>query len=468
MGDDARPKGPFVLNIRMSGRLVPFAAGLTVFAVLPFLGGSAASTQRADVVLAAGAASEVAVQDAVGVVEAARQGLAGPDAPALLGDAVAVGGGNAAFSGASGLFMFPSITLAPLSAPLNALATALTTAQAVVAPLAGGSAATGFIHPVAGGESSAFGPRIHPVLGRAMFHTGIDLMAACGTPIRAAADGTVIYARVSNSWGLRTIIEHTSGIKTAYGHQSKFLVEEGDVVKQGQVIGLVGTTGWSTGCHLHFDVIINERYVDPAPYLGFTPSAADSIPYAVVPHLVLDQGGRTVRTVEDGDVPIPPRGTSGSSSSVDGSGSTPTTPTATPTTTRPTTSGTTTTKPTTSATGTGTSTGTPTSGATTTTTPPATTTTTTPPATTTTTTPPATTTTTNDSSPTSTGQSTSSAEQSIATTSEPAPVGSSDSAPDQTATSDASGTSEASSSSTTSSSTSESTSDSGSTADATP
>ena len=267
MGDDARPKGPFVLNIRMSGRLVPFAAGLTLFAVLPFLGGSAANPERADVVLAAGAPADVAVQDAVGVVEAARQGLAGPGGPALLGDAVPIGGGNAAFGGSSGLFMFPSITLAPLSAPMNALATALTTAQSVVAPAVGGSTA-GFIHPVAGGESSAFGPRIHPVLGRAMFHTGIDLMAACGTPIRAAADGTVIYARVSNSWGLRTIIEHTSGIKTAYGHQSKFLVDEGDVVKQGQVIGLVGTTGWSTGCHLHFTILVNGSSVDPMSWLS--------------------------------------------------------------------------------------------------------------------------------------------------------------------------------------------------------
>ena len=77
MGDDARPKGPFVLNIRMSGRLVPFAAGLTVFAVLPFLGGSTPDPARADVVLAAGSPAEVAVQDAVGVVDAARQGLAG-------------------------------------------------------------------------------------------------------------------------------------------------------------------------------------------------------------------------------------------------------------------------------------------------------------------------------------------------------------------------------------------------------
>ena len=391
MGDDARPKGPFVLNIRMSGRLVPFAAGLTLFAVLPFLGGSTPAPARADVVLAAGSPAEAAVQDAVGVVDAARQGLSGRGTGALLGDAVAVGGGNAAFTGASGLYMFPSIALGPMSALTTALS-----APAVATPITGAPVTAGFIHPVAGGEASSFGPRIHPVLGRAMFHTGIDLMAACGTPIRAAADGTVIYARVSNSWGLRTIIEHTSGIKTAYGHQSKFLVAEGATVKQGQVIGLVGTTGWSTGCHLHFDVIINERYVDPAPYLGFAPSNADSIPYAVVPHLVLDQGGRTVRTVEDGDVPIPSRGTSGSTSSVDGPGSTPTTPSSTPTTTRPTTSGTTTTKPPTSTgtsttkppTSTGTSSGTPTGTGTTTTNPP--TTTTNPPATTTN--PPATTT----------------------------------------------------------------------------
>jgi murein DD-endopeptidase MepM/ murein hydrolase activator NlpD len=464
----------------MSGRVVPFAAGLTVFALLPFLGGSAPSSQRADVVLAAGAPAQAAVQDAVGVVEAARQGLSGQATSALLGDAVAVGGGNAAFSGAAGLFMFPSISLSPA------------TAQAVAAPAMGPLgpfASAGFIHPVPGGEMSPFGPRIHPVLHRAMFHTGIDLQASCGTPIRAAADGTVIYARVSNSWGLRTIIQHTSGVKTAYGHQSKFLVKEGDVVKQGQVIGLVGTTGWSTGCHLHFDVIINDRYVDPAPYLGFPAAAVDSIPYAVVPHLVLDGSGRTVQTVQDGDVPIPPRGTAGSSSAIDGYGTS--TPTSTPTTTRPTTSGTssgtTTTRPPTSgstgtststgtgtSSGTGSSTGTPTSGttsssssSTTTTQPPAQTTTTSSPATTTN--PPQTTTssttaadpTPSDTTTTSTSQSTTSAEQSV-TTSDPAPAASSDTTSKSVAPSDTTTSSAASSDST-------STADpTGSTAGATP
>ncbi|NUO89781.1 MAG: M23 family metallopeptidase, partial [Dermatophilaceae bacterium] len=266
---------------------MPFATMLVLFALLPFLGGSSPQSPRAAVLLAAG---EPAVRDAVGVVEEARDQVA--ELAATGTPAAAMPPVDSAFASAvgGGLFMFPAISLAPA------------TAEALAAPIAGHPL---FIHPVPGGETSPFGPRMHPVLGRPMFHTGIDLAATCGTPIHAAADGTVIYARVSDSWGGRTIIEHTPTLKTAYGHQSKFLVTEGEHVTQGQVIGLVGTTGWSTGCHLHFDVIVNDRYVDPAPYLGFAPSATSSVPYAVVPHLVLDGGGRVVKTVEDGDVPIP-------------------------------------------------------------------------------------------------------------------------------------------------------------------
>ena len=272
--------------------------------------------------LAAG--SPAAVQDAVSAVGQARKELAG----SVTGSpTVALAPVDSAFSAAigGGLFMFPAISLAPA------------TAQAIAAPIIGRPL---FIHPVPGGETSPFGPRIHPLLGRPMFHTGIDLAAACGTPIHAAADGTVIYARVSASWGGRTIIEHTPTLKTAYGHQSKFLVTEGQHVKQGQVIGLSGTTGWSTGCHLHFDVIVNDRYVDPAPYLGFAPSATASVPYAVVPHLVLDPGGRVIRTVADGDVPIPEA--TQAPTDTTSTGGRP--PTSTPTTSKP---GTTTVTPTT-------------------------------------------------------------------------------------------------------------------------
>ncbi|MER7071038.1 M23 family metallopeptidase [Terrabacter sp. NPDC000476] len=327
----------------MSGRLVPFALMLLVFALLPFLGGSTPQSPGATVVLAAAAPSEV--DDAVAVVEQARTELSttvtaastAAAAPALSAFSDALGGG---------LFMFPAIILVPQ------------TAEALAAPITG---APFFIHPVPGGESSPFGPRIHPLLGRPMFHTGLDLAASCGTPIRAAAAGTVVYARTSDSWGNRTIIQHSPSLKTAYGHQSRFLVTEGQTVTQGQVIGLVGTTGWSTGCHLHFDVIIDDRYVDPAPYLGFAPSSLGSVPYGAVPHLVVEPGGTGVHTVKDGDVPIPdPTGTGST-------GGTPThtpsqTPTATsthtpssspttsvPTTTAPTTSAPTTTAPTTTA-----------------------------------------------------------------------------------------------------------------------
>ncbi len=431
MLDDSPAQGPFVLHLRLrlTGRLVPFVAMLALFALLPFLGGTTAPVGRADVVLAAGSPAEQAVQGAVVAVDAAKEGLTAPAPGALLGDTVAVGGGTAGLAGASGgMLLFPALSLtptgalAPVAGPNAIAATQLPPLSPLspLSPAAGApTAAFGFIHPVPGAEASPFGPRIHPVLHRAMFHTGIDLKASCGTPIRAAAAGTVIYAKVSDSWGLRTIIAHTSGIKTAYGHQTKFLVKEGDVVTQGQVIGLVGTTGWSTGCHLHFDVIINDRYVDPAPYLGFPASAADAIPYAVVPHLVMDNG-RPVRTVQDGDIPIPTRSSGGSTSAVDnggslptGSGATPTrtgtpTRTATGTATRPATStgtstptrtststGTPTGTKTTTGTGTGTSTGTATGTSTGTTgTPRPTGTTTTPPVTSTTTRPPSTTTTT--------------------------------------------------------------------------
>lgn len=380
--------GPRVLNIRMRGRLVPFATMLLLFAMLPFLGGSAPQTPTASVVLAAG--SPAAVQDAVAAVGQARSELSRSTATSP--PTAALAPVDSAFSTAmgGGLFMFPAISLTPA------------TAEAIAAPIVGRPL---FIHPVAGGETSPFGPRIHPLLGRPMFHTGIDLAAACGTPIHAAADGTVLYARVSASWGGRTIIQHSPTVKTAYGHQSKFLVTEGQVVKQGQVIGLSGTTGWSTGCHLHFDVIINDRYVDPAPYLGFAPSATASVPYAVVPHLVLDPGSRMIRTVADGDVPITeasqvsttPSSTGGrppsSTTTTKPTTAKPGTATGTPTTSRPSTttsgpSATTKPSPTTTKPSPTTSAPSPSTTVPPTTTPPPSTTTTSPPTTTTTSDPP--------------------------------------------------------------------------------
>jgi murein DD-endopeptidase MepM/ murein hydrolase activator NlpD len=98
-------------------------------------------------------------------------------------------------------------------------------------------------------------------------HEGIDLGAPTGTPIHAAAAGTVIYAAWMDGYGNFVIIDHGGGIATAYGHQSSIAVTEGESVAQGQVIGYVGSTGHSTGPHLHFEVRVNGNAVDPLGYL---------------------------------------------------------------------------------------------------------------------------------------------------------------------------------------------------------
>jgi murein DD-endopeptidase MepM/ murein hydrolase activator NlpD len=124
----------------------------------------------------------------------------------------------------------------------------------------GTPSASGFIWPVSGPITSGFGWR----WGR--MHEGIDIGAACGTPIRAAASGTVVYAGWMDGYGNITIIDHGGGLGTAYGHQSAIYVGGGSV-SQGQVIGAVGSTGHSTGCHLHFEVRVNGTPVDPLGYL---------------------------------------------------------------------------------------------------------------------------------------------------------------------------------------------------------
>ena len=113
--------------------------------------------------------------------------------------------------------------------------------------------------------SSGFGSRFHPILGYAKMHTGVDWAAPSGTPILAAGNGTVIHADWSSGYGKRTEVQHANGYVTAYNHQSAFArgIVPGAKVRQGQVIGFVGTTGLSTGAHLHFEVLINGRFVDP-------------------------------------------------------------------------------------------------------------------------------------------------------------------------------------------------------------
>ncbi|HEX2700683.1 MAG TPA: peptidoglycan DD-metalloendopeptidase family protein [Acidimicrobiales bacterium] len=115
--------------------------------------------------------------------------------------------------------------------------------------------------------TSTFGPRVHPIFGNVRMHDGVDFGAQAGTPIRAVAAGTVVSAGVRGGYGNATIIDHGAGVATLYAHQSEMFVTPGASVAAGQVIGAVGSTGFSTGPHLHFEVRLAGVPVDPLLYL---------------------------------------------------------------------------------------------------------------------------------------------------------------------------------------------------------
>ncbi|MCR4724292.1 MAG: peptidoglycan DD-metalloendopeptidase family protein [Clostridia bacterium] len=118
--------------------------------------------------------------------------------------------------------------------------------------------------------TSPFGWRYLSLLGGRNYHTGVDIGAAGGTNILAANSGKVIKAGWNNSYGYMVMVDHGGGIVTLYAHSSKLLVKTGDVVTRGQAIALIGSTGMSTGNHLHFEVRVNGKYQNPLNYI--TPS----------------------------------------------------------------------------------------------------------------------------------------------------------------------------------------------------
>jgi murein DD-endopeptidase MepM/ murein hydrolase activator NlpD len=142
----------------------------------------------------------------------------------------------------------------------------LQTRQAGVAVQAAGRGVLAY--PIPGARiTSTFGARVHPIFGDVRMHTGLDFGAAMGTPIEAAADGVVVYAGPRGGYGNATIVDHGGAVATMYAHQSVLLVQEGQQVVKGQVIGRVGSTGFSTGPHLHFEVRVAGTPVDPLTYL---------------------------------------------------------------------------------------------------------------------------------------------------------------------------------------------------------
>ena len=113
--------------------------------------------------------------------------------------------------------------------------------------------------------SSGFANRVHPISGAWKAHKGVDFAAANGTPIRASGDGTIDFAGVQGGYGNFVIIKHWANYTTAYAHMSRFApgIRRGSAVKQGDVIGYVGSTGWSTGAHLHYEFRVNNEARDP-------------------------------------------------------------------------------------------------------------------------------------------------------------------------------------------------------------
>ncbi len=132
---------------------------------------------------------------------------------------------------------------------------------------AGGSGS--FVWPVPGARvSQGVGPRIHPVYGYRSCHTGLDIGASSGTPILATASGLVVSTATGGPYGWHTLISHGGGLFSMYAHQSRFGVSEGQRVVAGQVIGYVGSTGWSTGAHLHFEIHIGSKPYNPMGWFG--------------------------------------------------------------------------------------------------------------------------------------------------------------------------------------------------------
>ncbi len=128
--------------------------------------------------------------------------------------------------------------------------------------------ATPFGWPVAGTLSSPYGYRNHPVYEQRKLHTGVDLSVPSGTRVKATADGVVSFAGWTENSGFVVVIEHGYGFSTAYAHNRKALVRVGQRVVRGEVIARSGSTGVSTGPHVHYEIWKNGRHVDPAEFLA--------------------------------------------------------------------------------------------------------------------------------------------------------------------------------------------------------
>jgi murein DD-endopeptidase MepM/ murein hydrolase activator NlpD len=136
---------------------------------------------------------------------------------------------------------------------------------------------------VQGVVTSSFGARLDPFNNEGAFHSGIDIATALGDAVRAPADGTVVKAGMGTGYGREVIIDHGHGMETLYAHLSGFAVVAGQDVRRGDILGYVGSSGHSTGPHLHYEVRIHDTPVNPSKYLRAVPRQLASNPSTPTP-----------------------------------------------------------------------------------------------------------------------------------------------------------------------------------------
>jgi murein DD-endopeptidase MepM/ murein hydrolase activator NlpD len=180
----------------------------------------------------------------------------------------AMGGGLGAAPALLGNIFTPDLTFGVLSDLLGTMASRLDIMRTGVQRRQALAAATPSIWPVPGWLSSPYGNRRDPFTGGPDFHPGLDISADYGQPVKATADGTIVVAERSGSYGNLVEIDHGYGIVTRYGHLSRFGAVAGQQVHRGDVIGYVGSTGRSTSAHLHYEILLNGKLTNPLKLLA--------------------------------------------------------------------------------------------------------------------------------------------------------------------------------------------------------
>jgi len=180
----------------------------------------------------------------------------------------AMGGGLGATPAVLSKMFTPDLTFGVLSDLLGTMASRLDIMRTGVQRRQALASATPSIWPVTGWLTSRYGNRRDPFTGGADFHPGLDISADYGEPVRATADGTVVVAERSGTYGNLVEIDHGYGIVTRYGHLSRFGASSGQQIHRGDVLGYVGSTGRSTSSHLHYEILLNGKLADPMKLLG--------------------------------------------------------------------------------------------------------------------------------------------------------------------------------------------------------